>query len=485
MNKKDIIKFITIFTLFVFYHFIYIYYNQASTINGDTIWAYSFSRDIIGGVDISEFSFPPLYYFLDVVVSFLPSLFGDHLIHSILVSPVNILILIFFFSFVYKSKTNNELLKIITLLIFSTLIVYYSNILLSYLFALITNVNIYPLILLNNYFYVPGNHGLSSVMAILLAYLFYFKEKNLENRKLLYLSVFIFSFSDFWFAIYFLPIIGFFYLFNIKKKFLIEICLLTTISLISLLVTYYTNESLKNYRFTKVNLPVNNDINLVETLFLIYVLPIIFFLYLIYKKRASNFIKSLFLGSLISVLFIVLTENYSHVNMRYYMLILPLNIILIFEVLKLHIKKINKVFLTSLFFLILGIAQIITFNITDNKLKNEHSYLNFKDEIQCIKKIPNFTNFTMVADYWAGKIIMESLDRKVNWITLNTMYNPSWAKFNKATNSIIIVNFRYYPDGNIHKDLKYLIENKKVDAQFYCKNKLIIIENFKAQWKQY
>ena len=484
MNKRDIIKFATIFVLFVFYHFIYIYYNQASTINGDTIWAYSFSRDIIEGVDIKEFSFPPLYYFLDILVSFLPSLFGNLVVHSLLVSPINVLILIIFLSKFYNFESQNELLKIFFIIIISTLITYYSNIFLSYIFSVVTNTDIYPLILLNNYFYVPGNHGLSAVIAVLVSYFFYFRKNKIENRKILYSLVFIFSFSDLWFAVYFLPIIGFFYLFNINKKILIEICLLTAIAFISLLITYYTNSALKYYKLTKVNLPIKDNVNLIEIFLIIYFLPGIIFFYLIYKKKVSNFVKCLFYGSLVSFLFIIVTQNYSLANLRYSIFILPLCIILICEFLKLHLNKTHNLFYITLFLLVLGISQITTFNITDNKIKNKRNYYNFEDEIKCMKKIPNIKNYAMVADYWAGKIIMESLDRKVNWIGQSWMYNPAWARFNETTNNIIIVKFKYYPD-NVYKELKDLIINKKINSKEFCKSKLILIKNFKMEWKEY
>ena len=56
-----------IILLFVSSHFIYVIYNQEALINSDTIWSYSFSRDLITGVSIKNWVFPPQNYFLDIL----------------------------------------------------------------------------------------------------------------------------------------------------------------------------------------------------------------------------------------------------------------------------------------------------------------------------------------------------------------------------------------------------------------------------------
>lgn len=482
MNKKALIEFTLILIFFLIYHFIYVYYNQDSVVNSDTIWGYSFSRDLIEGVNLKNFTFPPFYYFLDIAISFLPSLLNDYLLHSILVSPINILILIFFFTYFYKSQQKEKVYEIGILLILSTLAYYHFNILVSYFFSLAISLEIYPLLIINNYILIPGNHGLSTVMAIVLSYYFYFKENKKTNNLILYFLVFILSFSDFWFAIYFLPIIGIFYLINMNKKNFIDICMLTLIASAALVITYYTNDQLSDYRLTKNNKSVDDSIGFITIFFLIYALPAICFVYLYYKKNISDFIKCIFFGSFVSFIFIILTDNYSYLNMRFYVFILPVSILLIYEVFKIHLIELRKLFYISLFFLIFGIAQIINYNFTDTKMRNERTHFNFDDEIICVKNISMIKKYTVIADYWPGRIILESLNRKVNYISQQWIYNPAWANLNEA-NSIIIVKHRLYPDGYMHKELKALVEDENIKSVNYCNNKLIIIDNIKVTRK--
>ena len=103
MKKTNFIYFFILIGLFISYHFVYIYFNQNSTINSDTIWSYSFSRDIIENIDLKQFTFPPFYYFFDIIISFIPSLFNDHVLHSIIVAPINLMIFIFFFLQLFKN----------------------------------------------------------------------------------------------------------------------------------------------------------------------------------------------------------------------------------------------------------------------------------------------------------------------------------------------------------------------------------------------
>lgn len=482
MNKKALSEFILILIFFLIYHFVYIFANQDSTVNSDTIWGYSFSRDLIEGIDLKNFTFPPFYYFLDIAISFLPSLFNDHLLHSIIVSPINILILIFFFTYFYKSLHKEKAYEIGILLILSTLAYYHFNILVSYIFSLIIGLEIYPLLVINNYILVPGNHGLSAVMAIVLAYFFYFKENKKSNNLILYFLVFILSFSDFWFAIYFLPIIGIFYLMNMNKKNFFDICILTLIASFALVITYYTNDQLSEYRLTKNNKSVDDSIGFITIFFLIYILPAICFIYLYIRKNVSDFVKCIFFGSFVSFIFIILTDNYSHLNMRFYVFILPISVLLIYEVFKIHLNQLRKLFYITLFFLIFGIVQTVNYNLTDTKMRNENTHYNFDDEITCIKNISLFKKYTVIADYWPGRIILESLNRKVNYISQQWIYNPSWANLNNA-NSIIVVKYRLYPDGYMHDELKTLVEDENIKSSNYCNDKLIIIDNIKVSRK--
>ena len=106
MKKKSIIFFTCLLIFFILYHFVYVYFNQSSTINSDTLWSYSFSRDILENIDLSNFTFPPFYYFFDIIISFVPSLIGNYLIHSIIVSPFNISIFLIFLVGSIAQKVN-------------------------------------------------------------------------------------------------------------------------------------------------------------------------------------------------------------------------------------------------------------------------------------------------------------------------------------------------------------------------------------------
>ena len=478
MKKKSIIFFTCLLIFFILYHFVYVYFNQSSTINSDTLWSYSFSRDILENIDLSNFTFPPFYYFFDIIISFVPSLIGNYLIHSIIVSPFNICIFLIIFSWLYSTESEYDFFKIGSLFILSIILVYFAFIIISYLFSLIFN-GIFPLVILKNYFFMQGNHGLSSVAAIVISYSFYFKLKKFNSKSLLFFLVFTFSLSDFWFAVYFLPIIGFLYLSKREKKILFDLVYLTAISSSALAFTYYFNSELSSYKLTHNN-SFDTLVGIKSIFFVLYVLPISLLVFLYYLKKISLFLKCIFFGSLISFAFIFLTNNYSYLNMRFFVFILPINILLLFEVLKIHIKDIKKIFITTLIFSFLGILQIFIFNFTNDKMRNEFTHFNFEEEISCIKQITKEKSYSVVTDYWPGKIIFESLERKINLISTNWIYNPSWANINSNASGLIIVKYKLYPDGNMHEELKSLIESDRSNSKMICNNKLILIENLKV-----
>ena len=489
MRKGNLVQFSIIFILFILYHYLYILFNQAGTINSDTIWSYSFSRDIIEGLDISEFAFPPFYYFFDIIISFFPSLLGDHLLHSMIVSPINILIFILFFSSFYKSSFNDDYFRSIILLILATIIVYFFFTIFSLLLGNIFNLSIYPLLTIKNYFFMQGNHGLSGVSALVISYYFYFKGTSFGKKSYLFFLVFLFSLSDFWFAVYFLPIIGMLFLLNPNKDLFKEIIYLTLSSIFALILTYYSNDTLRGYSDNVKGYDLfdfNIDLafkftGILSILFIMYVIPFFCILFLSHKNRLTKFIKCISLGSIVSVFFIIGSEYFSYTNMRYCIFALLLNIILIFEVLRFYTIDFKKLSFISILFLILGYAQILTFNVTD-KMRNSSTHFDFKEEVSCIKKVNKDKNYTIFSSYWPSKIIFESLKRETNLLAMKWIYNPTWSKLFPESNGFIIVKFKHYPE-KVQKDLVEAIESKQIATNNFCNNKLILVENFKATFQ--
>lgn len=486
MRKSNLIQFSIIFTSFIIYHYLYILFNQAGTINSDTIWSYSFSRDIIEGLDISEFAFPPFYYFFDIIISFLPSLLGDHLLHSIIVSPINILVFVLFFSSFYKSGLNDDYFRAAILLILATIVVYFLFIIFSLLIGNIFNLSVYPLLIIKNYFFMQGNHGLSAVSAFVISYFFYFKETPFRKRVILFFLVFLFSLSDFWFAVYFLPIIGILFLLNPNKNLFKEIIYLTLSSTFALMLTYYNNPTLrgysdnvKGYNLFELNLDLTfKVIGILSILLIMFIIPFFCFLFLSYKNRLTNFLKCISLGSIVSVFFIIGSEYFTYYNMRFCVFILLLNIILVFEVIRFYEDNLKKLFQISIVFLFLGYMQILIFNVTD-KMRDSATHFDFREEIACVKEINKEKNYTIFSSYWPSKIIFESLKRETNLLAKKWIYNPSWSKLFLKSNGFIIVKFKHYPE-NVQKDLVEAIESKKIASNNFCNNKLILVENFKA-----
>ena len=489
MRKGNLIQFSIIFILFILYHYLYILFNQAGTVNSDTIWSYSFSRDVIEGLDVSEFKFPPFYYFFDIIISFFPSLLGDHLLHSMIVSPINILIFILFFSSFYKSNLNDDYFKSATLLVLATIIVYFLFTILSLLLGNIFNLSVYPLLIMKNYFLMQGNHGLSAVSAFVISYFFYFKSATPKNKFFLFFLVFLFSLSDFWFAVYFLPIVGILFLLNPNKNLFKEIMYLILSSTFALILTYYTNSTLRGYsNYVKGYDLFNFNIDLafkftgiLSILFIMYIIPFFCILFLSKKNRLTKFIKCISLGSIVSVFFIIGAEYFSYTNMRYCIFALLLNIILIFEVLKIYKIDFKKLSFVSILFLILGCVQILTYNVTD-KMRDRTTHFDFREEVFCIKKINKDKNYTIFSSYWPSKVIFESLKRKTNLLAMKWIYNPTWSKLFPESDGIIIVKYEHYPE-KVQKDLVEAIENEQIASKNFCNNKLILVDNFKASFR--
>lgn len=488
MRKDSSIQFSLILILFILYHCLYIVFNQSGTINSDTIWSYSLSRDIIEGLSLGEFTFPPFYYFFDVIISFIPALLGDHLLHAMIVSPINILIFILTFASYNKLSFDDDYFKSAILLIFSSFIVYLLFVILSLLLSVIFDAPIYPLLILKNYFFMQGNHGLSAVMALILSYFFYFNEKGNKKKSVLIILVFLFSLSDFWFAVYFLPIIGVLFLLKPNKDLFKEVLYLTAFSILALILTYFSNDALSGYSDTLGGYKIFQDtenlsnilIGIISIIFIMYVIPLFCIIYLSYQNKLTNFIKCITLGSLASVLFIILMQNFTYYNMRFCVFALPLNVLLVFEILKLHQVKIRKLFYISFIFLIFGIIQIFTTNITD-KMKNSSTNFDFRDEIACIEEINEDKNYTIFSSYWPSKVIFESLKREINLVVVRWIYNPSWSKLFSQSNGFIIVKYKHYPDS-VPKNLVDAIENKQIVSKEFCNNKLILVDNYKIKY---
>ena len=488
MRKDSFIQFSVILILFILYHFFYILFNQTGTINSDTIWSYSLSRDIVEGLNLSGFTFPPFYYFFDIIISFLPALLGNHILHATIVSPVNILIFILFFSSFYKSSFNGDYFRAAILLILSTTIVYFLFIILSLIFGNIFKISVYPLLIIKNYFFMQGNHGLSAVAALIISYLYYFKEIPLKKNSFLFFLIFIFSLSDFWFAVYFLPIVGVLFLLNPNKSLFKEVLYLTISSVLALILTYYSNEPLRGYsnavggyKILEIfkNIPIL--IGMLSMLFIMYIIPLCCVLFLLIKKNLSNFVKCISLGSIVSVFFIVVMEKFTFYNMRFCVFALLLNIILIFEVLKLSQINVKKISYMTLLFLILGCIQILTINITD-RMRDESTHFDFRQEISCIKEINENKNYTIFSSYWPSKVIFESLNRNTNLVTKSWIYNPSWSKLFLNSKGVIIVKYKHYPD-NVPITLVDAIENEQIMFKNLCNKKLILIDNYKINFE--
>ncbi len=468
--------------LFVSSHFIYVIYNQEALINSDTIWSYSFSRDLITGVSIKNWVFPPQNYFLDIFISFLPSLTGNIVIHSILVSPINILVLLITFSYFLKRKFNFELYISFSILVLATLFTYFFYSFSSYVISNTFNFDFTAPIILKNYFYMQGNHGLSSVMAIILSYYFFFQPQKIERKYILYIGTFIFSLCDFWFIVYFFPILGIFFLINKKKETLYDLCLLLSLSITAVVLTYFLNDSLSKYDM--FNRSVNLDRNFLRDitadysekilLFVsLYSLPIFAFIFLYSKKKLDNFEKSIFYGCLVSQLFIVLIDQFNPTHIRLSLMVLPTSILLLKTmIISIFKDRPEKAYYISSFFLIVVIFKPFVLNKPES--------FKFSDEVQCIKKLQfenNKQKYFVITSYWPGKVIFEGTQRTVNfWDYKNLIYNPLWSELHDQNDALILITYQF----NIHSfnpALFKMMKEKTIGYRSLCNNKLILLEN--------
>lgn len=486
MKKYSIYLSSLIIFLFISSHYIYTFFNQDALVNSDTIWSYSYSRDLITGVSVKDWVFPPQNYFLDILISFLPSLTGNVVVHSILVSPINILILTLTFCYFLKKEFNFDLYISFSVLTLSTLLTYFVYSFSSYIISIILDFDFTAPIILKNYFYMQGNHGLSSVMSIILSYYFFFQPKKLKEKYILYLGVFTFSICDFWFIVYFFPILGVYFLINKKKETLYDICLLLPLSITTIILTYFLNDSLSKYDMfnSSINLDRNflQDItnNYSEKILLfisLYVLPISCFIFLYIKKELSSFEKSIFFGCLISQLFIVLINQFNPTHIRLSLMVLPTSILLLKTlIISIFKNRLDKAYYISIFILIIIILKSFIFN------KSEP--YKFSDEVECIKKLQlknDNQRYFVVSSYWPGKIVFEGIHRTVNfWDYKKLIHNPLWSELYDENDALILITYQF----NIYHfnpALFKMMKEKSIIYRSICENKLILFENLEIK----
>lgn len=473
------------FVIFCFYEFL----NNPHLITSDQIWPFSFAKDIKTGVNLSWY-LPPNFFYLDVIIALLPTLMTGNIKLSMLIAtPINLLLFCFVFSYLFCKFENENLLKIFVSLIVSIFAIFllyksYSN------FTVFVASDIYSIDYILHFFFWPGSHGLSALASLIIFYYFFYKKNynNFRDYKYYYLIFLFFTLSDFWFCVYFLPLIGFYYLMNLNKNNFIIIIISLLLTLVCILITFYLNPNLKSHLMNTISAGglsvlsegTNNSENgfsidmLKEKYLLFFGLCFLnislggFFFVLTKYKKSNNFIKIIFFGSLISQAFIFLIFGMHQESIRYYMMLPSVNFLLLFYLIKDCSQdifvKMNIVCLSI--FLIFCIISFNAFQIQNYKSE-------YEDEIQCIKKLNEKFTFTLFSPYWPGKVIFEQTNRKNNLFQTDSditeykwIYNSTWNTLHKKSNGILIVN------RDLNSELiKTLAEVNK--GKYLCGNKLI------------
>lgn len=490
-NHKDKLFFWIILALYIVYSFTFTYSNEPffgfsktldykyifnKNLNSDFIWAYSFNRDILNGVNISNWSFPPNYHFLELVLSFIPTLISPNLdFYIFLISPIQILLLAFGLSYIQKKELNffvncsNIFLCTLTLFLFYR----FFDVLLSSIFLKDFHISFF----LEQLFHNSGTHSLSAILAVIIYYKFFIFE-NYNNLKIkFYILFFICSLSDIFFAVYLLSFLGIRFLYFRKILNFKTIILCFIISVVTIIITYLLNPSLKIHLSNSINITkeTKDFVEIALLSFVLFLLPTIFFYFLNIKKLLTNDLRCLFYGCFLIHLFNVstgLTQNFF--SIKYSAIIVPVTILFA----SILIKQLNLKQLMSLTFL--NCFALFGFIINVLFFKPVSIFNSYDNEITCIEKIEKNKTYKIIATYWSGKIIFEKLDRKLSFIQITPFfyfyewhYNNAWSDLRKESKNF--GNFILISEGINPQTIKKLGNL----ANPYCNNKIYLIKNTK------
>ena len=453
-------------------------YKKNLNLNSDFITTYSFNKDLISGISLKSWSFAPNYHFIEILLTFFPTLIASGIdFYVLMISPLQLLLFSLIIVFLQKDHYNtlNNLSNILLTFLIIFLFLKFFDIFLLY----IVGINSYASFFLEQLFHTLGTHSLSGVIAVLMYYYYFCHYEKKQNNLIFYLLFFTFSFSDVFFAIYFLSFYGFVFLFEKKIKNIKVISILVFLTFLGILFTYIFNPNLKIHIINKFffkgeeQLAANFSDPVIITFSLFLILLTLFF-YLKKNNKLPKYYEPLFYGCVLVHLFNLATglikDFYS---IKYSSVTIPVTALYFL----IYLRAVRKEIYYTLI-VIVSCSTLLLLVFSFNKGKN--IFNTYEDEVTCIKNTQGYKEYNIVSSYWPGKVIFEKLNRENNFFQLthgmghyhwhsNTAWESNKKKNTKFQNYFLITEGI---DPNILNQLRKILKVKNV-----CQNRILIVQN--------
>lgn len=492
---------ISVIFIFIFYCLIFTFLNEPLlgfanefnenhkknlNLNSDFIFSYSFNKDLFSGISLKGWAFPPNFHFIEIFLSMIPTLLSPNLnVYIFLISPIQILLFSLIISFFQKNNYNffNNFSNFILSFLLFFLFLKLNDLILFYFF----DKNTYIAFFLEQLFHTVGTHSLSAIIAVLMYYYYNCYQHKSNNQIIFFLLFFTFSFSDIFFAVYFLSFYGFIFLIEKKFSTLKRIIILIFLAFLTILITLIINPNLKIHILNKFNF--GNQVSSTTSFFEIFIITIVLFLlpttlFYILKKRDKmpKYFEPLFYGSILVHLFNLVTGlTKDFYSVKYSSIIVPVTI-LYFSI---YLKGLQKKIVTC----IIGAVFISTLLLFFISLKKNNNIFDvYKSEVTCIKSLKDYKNYNLASTYWPGKIIFEKLHRQLNFFQLtfgmgryHWHNNNAWENIYNTENDF--QNYLLITEG-IHLDFIEKLK-KVIKTEQICNDKIILIKNIDFKFSKY
>lgn len=432
--------------------------------NADALYAYSQARDLVEDFNLSGWVFSAIpFTFPDVILSIPAYLIsGSPINYVALTSPLQIGLFVVLYIYFCRVSCGTPRVYTLASMIISLTILEVIN---KFVFMKINP----SFFFMEEGLFVFARHGFAATLSVII-YLVLAK-KQFELRKfdliVILLIVMLLSISDFYFCFYLGSIlICSFRPSNWRKVMPITLGFFV-ITCVVFLASWRLNHNLRIQATNSLLSGGDSSFNLLVGYFTIWVLPICCYSWLYYKKR-TNFVLTSLLASIffMSLLLSVFGLVKSVSLFRYMAVVMPISILLLNEI----VVSFKRNYIIPSLFLSLTICCYIFISTKPiNTLKRV-----YQEEIECVADV-GANGTSLVAEYWAAKVIFESTNRIKNLYQVDSNFNifdwivnKKWSQIHPDTSSIIVTN------GLSKKVLKQIEE--KYSPQHLCVSKILLID---------
>jgi hypothetical protein len=444
------------------------------TYNSDDLYSYSLAEDIIQFFSLSGWTFSASPFLIPDAILSLPfaAITNNLLAFYLLVSPVQIIAFVLFFSFYLSRKEGIDL---------QTAMIAISSA--AFIVAIVG-----PLLFRSPYFFLVepafkfAHHGAGAFAAVIMfLYHKYHRCRFPRFDHFLPVSAFcLLALSDLFFAVYF----GALLLADCRqgrwRDVVPSLFMYGCLSALAFILSYELNSSLRIQMHSSVAGEKQSlMLTIVETCIVLSPLTAV----ALWLHRQADHLDDvwidLYIGTVLVALFVVgaglVVDKYSF---RYLAIVYPVTTAYFaIALLQAPVKSLNQLAILAA---VSAIALVVYLNV----FKRDFTRIPYRDEIECLQEAQiepdNVAHGTIVATYWPAKAIFETTKRQYNLVQVdgtlhpyNWIDNSRWRYLYPESQSVFVVT-----EGLYAGVIDLILRNS--DARLLCSGKIILL---RTRWE--